>query len=395
MFLKYVKNGENSAEFELSGRIDTNNSNDFYEEIIRMHQEYPGDDIYLDAENFEYISSAGLRALHMLQKNNKIKLHIFNASEEIAGIFSITGFDQIMDIKKAYQKISLTGLEVIGQGANGIVYRISNDKIVKVYNSDTSLDDINREREMSQKTFFKGISTAIAYDVVRCEENFGLVYEMLNTDTLSSVLRLHPEKYETYLGKYVDVYRSFHETNVGENEFPSIKDVYYGYIDYCKDWYSDEELDKLRRLVSSVPDRNTLIHGDYHPRNIMVVDGELLMIDMGDVSRGHPVFDFLATAATQANLVDIAPDYAVMLTDMPLEIIKRLWNDLLRLYFADKTEDEIRSIDKQVRLFSKLKVAVAPAVGRRADKKIIKASVEDAKANLLPYIDDLIGSINW
>ena len=54
-----------------------------------------------------------------------------------------------------------------------------------------------------------------------------------------------------------------------------------------------------------MPDCSTLIHGDYHANNILVADDELIMIDMGDVSVGHPIFDFLATAATQANLVEL------------------------------------------------------------------------------------------
>ena len=34
------------------------------------------------------------------------------------------------------------------------------------------------------------------------------------------------------------------------------------------------------------------------------------MIDLGDFSIVHPVFDFLTTVATQANLVEVSPEYA-------------------------------------------------------------------------------------
>jgi 5-methylthioribose kinase len=144
-----------------------------------------------------------------------------------------------------------------------------------------------------------------------------------------------------------------------------------------------------------VPDRGTLIHGDYHANNILVADDELIMIDMGDVSMGHPIFDFLATAATQANLVELNPAYAEVHTGMPVELIKRLWNYLLDHYFADRDAQEIARIDQQVRLFSKLKVACAPVLARNAPAEIIESSVADAKQNFLPLAQGLIGSVDW
>ena len=163
----------------------------------------------------------------------------------------------------------------------------------------------------------------------------------------------------------------------------------------CVDWYTPAELDQLRAVVDSVPDRNTLLHGDYHANNIMVADGELLLIDMGDVSYGHPIFDFLATAATQANLVELDPAYAEHHTHMPVASIKRLWSYLLEHYFDDKTPAEVAAIDQQIRLFSKLKVAMCPVVALGAPRQIIEASVNDAKANFLPRTDELIGSLDW
>ena len=137
------------------------------------------------------------------------------------------------------------------------------------------------------------------------------------------------------------------------------------------------------------------IHGDYHPNNIMISDGELIMIDLGDFSTGHPVFDFLATAATQANLVDLAPEYAEIHTKMKAERIRKGWSTLLDQYFHDRTPQERKKIDGQVRLFSKLKVACAPAVAKGISEQLMIASVQDVKDNLFPHIEELIGTIDW
>ena len=62
-----------------------------------------------------------------------------------------------------------------------------------------------------------------------------------------------------------------------------------------------------------------------------------MMIDMGEVSVGHSMFDFLSTAGSQANLLDLAPEFSPIITGMPVEYNKRLCNDLLRLYFEGRS----------------------------------------------------------
>ena len=107
------------------------------------------------------------------------------------------------------------------------------------------------------------------------------------------------------------------------------------------------------------------------------------------------MFDFLATASTQANLVDLSPEYAEFHTGMPVELIRRLWKYLIEHYFSNRSAEERAAIEEKIRIFSKLKVAMAPVVGRGASPEIIRASVEDAKANLIPKIDALIEHFTW
>ena len=53
---------------------------------------------------------------------------------------------------------------MLGEGANGKVYRYDSDTIVKVYKDSVSLEDIKRERELARTAFILGIPTAIPYD---------------------------------------------------------------------------------------------------------------------------------------------------------------------------------------------------------------------------------------
>ena len=57
--------------------------------------------------------------------------------------------------------------------------------------------------------------------------------------------------------------------------------------------------DALRALIEAVPKQNTLMHGDYQTNNIMVQNGEPLLIDMDTLCMGHPIFElgFMFNAA--------------------------------------------------------------------------------------------------
>ena len=95
------------------------------------------------------------------------ELAIVNASPEVYEIFEMTGFTEMMPVSRAYRRVSVDGCEVIGQGANGKVYRLDPETIIKVYLNPNSLPDIHRERELARKAFVLGIPTAIPYDVVK------------------------------------------------------------------------------------------------------------------------------------------------------------------------------------------------------------------------------------
>ncbi|MCR4654986.1 MAG: phosphotransferase [Lachnospiraceae bacterium] len=250
------------------------------------------------------------------------------------------------------------------------------------------------EEMISHVVFETGLPVVIPYYTVEVEGGrYGIVYETLGAKTLSETIEEDPERFDEWISEYVKLYRLVHETDGTNTVLPFAKDVYRKHLSESADWYSKEEMSALLKLLDSIPDQNTMIHGDFHPNNIMVNDG--IMIDLGDFSIGHPVFDFLATAATQANLVELSPEYAEFHTKMKAERIRKGWTMLLDRYFPDRTPEELRKIDKELRLLSRLKVACAPAVAKGISRELMQSSVDDVKINLIPHIDELIGTIDW
>ena len=60
---------------------------------------HPGASVVFDAEDLEYISSAGLRVLLHVRKNNP-EMKIINVSSEVYEVFEVTGFSQMLSIER-------------------------------------------------------------------------------------------------------------------------------------------------------------------------------------------------------------------------------------------------------------------------------------------------------
>ena len=274
----------------LSGRIDSTNSAEADAEIKSITEGGEKLPVLIDAEELEYISSAGLRVLLRLRKTND-DIHIINVNPEIYDVFDMTGFTQMMTIDRAYRTVSIEGCEVIGRGANGTIYRIDQDNVVKVYNNADALEEIQHEREVARLALVLGIPTAISYDVVRVGDSYGSVFELLDAKSFSKILATEPERMDWCVDEYVDMLRKIHGTVVPKGELPDMKDTVLGWAGFMKDYLPPEAARKLWDMVEEVPRDDHMLHGDYHTKNLELVNDEVILIDMDTLAVGHPVFE--------------------------------------------------------------------------------------------------------
>ncbi len=211
----------------LCGHIDSANAAEVEANITAEREKTPSDNIIIDAEKLEYISSAGLRIILRIRKDMP-DLKIINVSPEVYEILDMTGFTEMITVEKAYRVISVDGCEVIGQSANGKVYRIDRDTIVKVYLNPDSLPDIHRERELARKAFVLGIPTAIPYDVVRVGDGYGSVFELLNAKSFAKIIIEDPNRFDEVIEMSVDLLKKIHGTLVKPGDMPDMKEVVLG-----------------------------------------------------------------------------------------------------------------------------------------------------------------------
>ena len=131
-------------------RLYADNAPAFGEEVLSYLEKNEIQKLDFDASDTEYISSAGLRIFLMI-KQKGYDFEIINVNKDVYDIFEITGFSDILKIRRKMREVSVEGLEMIGMGATAKVYRLDQDKIIKVFSDVYSLSDIVTEMDRTKQ----------------------------------------------------------------------------------------------------------------------------------------------------------------------------------------------------------------------------------------------------
>lgn len=373
----------------LSGKIDSSNAN---EEDLRITDElnnYTGK-IIIDVSKLNYISSAGLRVILKIKKEYP-DTKIINCNNEVFEIFEMTGFTQMMDIKKAFKNISIDGCDIIDEGAYGIIYRIDSDTVVKVYKNPDSLEEIIREKENAKKAFILGIPTAISYDIVKVGDLYGSVFEMLDAKTFAVLLR-EGEDLDKLVQESVKILKQIHETENKDFDLPNKKEEAIGWANFCKDYLPKDIGNKLINLIKDIPDVNTIIHGDFHIKNIMKLKNDTLLIDMETISVGHPILELACSYSIYEGFECLDPKNPEKFLGIPRKQCREFFDLTLKYYFDDLDDDMIERIKKMIKIICYMRLLRRQIKHFGLNDEKVKKSIEFCKKYLIdnvPTVDKL------
>ena len=370
----------------LTGRIDSNNASAVEEEIRgKLPKETEGG-VTFDTEKLDYISSAGLRVLLRLTRSYE-KISVINVSSLVYDIFYTTGFTDIMDVKRSYRTISIEGCEEIGRGANGTIYRIDQDNVVKVYNDTNALDEIRKEQENAKIALKNGIPTAISYDIVRIGENYGSVFEMLSPVSFSYIIANEPEKIEWCAQESIKLLKMLHETHVPDGKLPDVRDRGKFWLKYAREVLPEKAAEKVRELIENIPYDDRMLHCDYHTKNLMVHDNEVLLVDMETLSVGHPVFDLATMFDAYVGFSEPDPKEVLRFQGFDRERSIEFWNRSLKAYFGEDNDEAIADAVDKARVLGYIRMLQHNVSHNLLDTEKGKRQVEIWRGHLLEIID--------
>ena len=346
------KISENILTVNLEGKIDTSNADKISAELLELAKKFPAEKFILNLEKLSYISSAGLRAVLKLSKLKKKNLQLIEASREVYEVFETSGFTKIADIQKALRKISADNLLELGRGTSGTVYQLDDENILKVYSANWTFADVAKERANSQAAFLAGISTAISYDVVKVGENFGIVYEMINANTFEKVILNDADNIAEHSRRFAEFVKEQHAV---ETDFEDIRQRLLSNVEKVT-VYGAEELKVVQKILDAVPNCKNFIHGDLNLTNILLQDGQLIMIDMGDISSGHPIFDIAWIYFMYVTRKIITAAKGVKKPLGPAIMPDIMWKTFAKTYFNTNDNKTIAHYERAILPYGLIKV---------------------------------------
>ena len=370
---RLLSNKDGVLRIGIEGRVDSNTAPGIETDINEILAANAFDALILDFCDLVYISSAGIRViLRLLKAYGDLKIE--NTSSEVYEILEMTGITTLLPISKKMGEVSVgsekmrefsvDGLEKIGSGFHGTVYRLDDETILKVIDESIPLEHIQKERDTSQKALLLGIPTAISYDVVKAGDHYGIIYELLNSQSYAKKLQENQDKLEE-LGKELGRFTRRVNSTVIDDTFDDIKQLQLAKIDRAKDVLGEDDHKMIRHLFEVIPESNTFVHGDLHPGNVLIQNDGSLFLDMAFSGNsasgyGHPIFDLISFTQPVIGAVEDHPeeDFVSAFNGLTKKQNYELWDAYIKGYFDTEDEAYIEKVKEEILLRARAMKAI-------------------------------------
>lgn len=210
--------------------------------------------------------------------------------------------------------MSITDSDLIARGATADVYAWGEGRVLKLFHPDFSAEVIEREFNNAHRIARAGVHTPQAYELLSVDGRGGIVYERVFGEMVDTKLQQNILRGPRYMRQMAETLAGLHRAQVDVDLRP-LPEVCAARIQRAP-YLSDEVKVRLIAHLHRLPAGDSVVHGDYHIRNVLISRDGAVVIDWPDALRGNP-------------LMDLARSYVIFSEDWRDE----LPNPLLRWFY--------------------------------------------------------------
>ncbi len=369
--------------YYLKGRMDANNSAQVEKDLIQFRQEHG--DMVLDASELTYISSSGIRALMRLCKEQK-ELRIDNVRDEVFSVLYASGVTELFTVNRELLELTNDDWEVAGVGASGTVYRIDSDTAIKVYSEGIGFDYVNQERQLARRAIICGVPTVIPNRNAKVGNCYATLFELVRSKTLGEMLQGEPERFDELMDDYVAMIKDLHSLEDTKGYFPELQDLWLKDEHMIREGLRPDDAELVIDIYKNSKRCNNLLHGDIHPGNVMISDGEIILVDMASMSKGPDILDAitvfrLSMFGEKVGLLDAAEKTM----GIKHEMFAKFWFAFASRYYETNDESVLKEISRQMNMITALdlmfSINTIPPENARNYYKIVGNRIMDTVIN--------------
>lgn len=182
--------------------------------------------------------------------------------------------------------------EMLSQGNTAEIYQYEDGKILKLFRDSFPFSAVQNEYRISLVVQNYLEIVPRVYELVRYQNRYGIIYEQICGEDMMKGLLKKPGQVKQYARKLAQIHASLHQQEVDISY--SIYDKFQRDISLANE-LEDEEKKQIMEYLKTLPEGRNVCHMDFHPGNVMIRDGEPVVIDWMTACTGNANVDVART----------------------------------------------------------------------------------------------------
>lgn len=181
--------------------------------------------------------------------------------------------------------------KILAKRPNKVIYK-DGDHALKVFDSNFSKADILNEALNQARVEETHLNIPALNEVTKVDGQWVISTQFIEGETLSELMKKHPEKEDEYLNMFVDLQIEMNKETVPL--LNKLKDKMNRKISESS--YDATTRYELHTRLESMPKHTKLCHGDFNPSNIIITpDGKPYILDWSHATQGNASADVART----------------------------------------------------------------------------------------------------
>ena len=180
----------------------------------------------------------------------------------------------------------------LADGRTAEVFAWGDDQILKLYREGWKRRTVEFEYRQALASQQTGYRVPQVEKVIDLDGRYGIIYQRVEGDTMLAVLRQKLYRFPYFARQMADLHAEMHTKTARDLE--PVHERLAGKISAVAD-FTDEEKHALHTRLFQLPQDEKLLHGDFHPDNILLTPNGPVIIDWIDATLGHPLADVART----------------------------------------------------------------------------------------------------
>ena len=356
----------------LAGKLTGVRNRVFRQNAELFYERYGDVPVIFDCSTLAWIDMEGISVLADLRKAGK-QFTLRNLNADCMVLFKVEGFDDCMEGADKLPKIDLSGCAKINEGANGIIYRLSDEVVAKTFKNEPDYYDIVKRRIAQKNALIAGVPAPFSFGYAEYNGQIVTLMELIHSRSLLQVFAAE-EDIDDYILRYARFIRQLHEIR-DEDKLKNFDRNLLGEeilekADRCDPFLKEKYRGRARKIVEAIDEPECLVHGDIHPNNLMASKEEMLFIDFDSFSTGKAIYDLGTLYRTLLyNGSEDGLDLNLFLK-IPMSKCRKIWGMFFEEYYKDEQDEVIMEKAAEAKLIASL-FALASVIKYKAVPDVI------------------------